>query len=100
MELPERQKTPRLYMILIGTAIICLLVGGIFGYVVSSLPASSQISDLQSRLSTLEKTTYENNTYVLGDNVSLSQLYSQVKDSVVVVQGVLVQYDYFGPYYS
>ena len=100
MELPERQKTPRLYMILIGTAIICLLVGGIFGYVVSSLPASSQISDLQSRLSTLEKTTYENNTYVLGDNVSLSQLYAQVKDSVVVVQGVLVQYDYFGPYYS
>ena len=100
MELPEKQKKPRLYMILIGTAIICLLVGGIFGYVVSSLPASNQIRDLQSRLSTLEKATYENNTYVLGDNVSLSQLYAQVKDSVVVVQGVLVQYDYLGTYYS
>jgi S1-C subfamily serine protease len=37
----------------------------------------------------------------LDNNVSLSQLYSQVKESVVVVQGQVVQYDFFGrPYYS
>ncbi len=116
MELPEKPKVRRLSTVLMGTAIICLLVGGIFGYAMTSLINSSQISDLQSHLSTLQNqvsnlqsrndsisgnTTYENNTYFLGENVSLSQLYEQVKSSVVVVQGIVVQYDFFGrPYYS
>ena len=55
MELPEKPKTRSLSTVLIGTAIICLLIGGILGYAISSFTASSQISDLQSRLSTLEK---------------------------------------------
>jgi S1-C subfamily serine protease len=101
---------------LIATAIICLLVGGIVGYGISSFTISSQIGGLQGRISTLEEQvsdlqsatnssskniTYENITYVLGENFSLSQLYEQVRSSVVVVQGVIVQYDFFGrPYYS
>jgi S1-C subfamily serine protease len=116
MELPEKPRTSRLSTVLIGTVIICLLVGGIFGYAMTSLINSSQISDLQSRVSTLQNqvsdlqsrndsisrnTTYENNTYFLGENVSLSQLYEQVRASVVVVQGIDVQYDFFHrPYYS
>jgi S1-C subfamily serine protease len=96
------------------------LIGGIFGYAISGLAASSQISDLQGHVSTLEKqvsdisaqdpssqnityenATIENTTYVLGENVSLSQLYEQVSGSVVVVQGIIVQYDFFGrAYYS
>jgi S1-C subfamily serine protease len=37
----------------------------------------------------------------LDENVSLSQLYKQVEDSVVIIRGLLVQYDFFGrPYYS
>jgi S1-C subfamily serine protease len=44
---------------------------------------------------------YQNSTYLLGGNVSLSQLYKQVKDAVVIVRGVLAQYDVFRrPYYS
>lgn len=40
-------------------------------------------------------------TYVLGENVSLSKLYEQVKDSVVTVRGMIIQYDIFHrPYYS
>jgi S1-C subfamily serine protease len=96
---------------LIGTAIISLLIGGIFGYAISSLVLSGKMSDLQNSLSDLEKNvsglqstqnaTYENNTYFVGENVSLSQLYEQVKSSVVVVQGVTVQYDIFHrAYYS
>ena len=116
MELPEKPKAPHLSAVLIATVIISLLIGGIFGYGMSSLTTSSQISSLQSEVSTLKKqvadlpstqgsssdnVTYENNTYLLGDNVSLSQLYKQVKDSVVMVQGILVEYDFFGyPYYS
>jgi hypothetical protein len=38
---------------------------------------------------------------LLDENVSLSQLYKQVEDSVVIIRGLLVQYDFFGrPYYS
>jgi S1-C subfamily serine protease len=116
MELPEKPKGRRLSMILIGTVIICLLVGGVAGYGISSLTISSQISDLQGHISTLQNQvsnlqstqnsssqniTYENNTYILAENYSLSQLYEQVKSSIVVVQGIIVQYDFFGrAYYS
>lgn len=116
MELPEKPKVSHLSAVLIAIVIISLLIGGIFGYGISSLTTSSQISSLQSQVSTLKNTvtglqstqgsssdnvTYENNTYLLGDNVSLSQLYKQVKDSVVMVQGILVEYDFFGnPYYA
>jgi S1-C subfamily serine protease len=121
MELPEKSKARRLSTILIGTVIICLLVGGIVGYGISSLTISSQISDLQGHISTLQKQvsnlqstqnsssqnityeniTDENNTYILAENYSLSQLYEQVKSSIVVVQGIIVQYDFFGrAYYS
>jgi S1-C subfamily serine protease len=102
---------------LIGTAIICLLIGGILGYAISSFNTSSQISGLQSDMSTLknqvsylqstnnstsENVTYanstlENITYVLGENFSLPQLYNQVNNSIVVVQGIAVEgYDFFG----
>jgi S1-C subfamily serine protease len=116
VELPEKPKVSRLTTALIATAIICLLVGGILGYAISSFTISSQISSLQGRISTLEgqvsalqstnnsffqNVTYEDITYVLGENFSLSQLYEQVKNSVVAVQGTIVQYDFFGrPYYS
>ncbi|MGD0979202.1 MAG: trypsin-like peptidase domain-containing protein [Candidatus Bathyarchaeia archaeon] len=117
MESPEKPKTRSLSTILIGTAVICLLIGGILGYAISSFDTSSQISGIQSNVSTLEKevsdiqstnnstsgnvtyanSTYENVTYVLGDNVSLPQLYNQVKDSIVMVQGIIVAgYDFFG----
>jgi S1-C subfamily serine protease len=116
LELPEKPKVLRLTTALIATVIICLLVGGILGYAISSFTISSQISSLQGRISTLEgqvsdlqstnnsfsqNVTYENISYVLGENFSLSQLYERVKGSVVAVQGTIVQYDFFGrPYYS
>ncbi len=105
MESPKKPKVPR-STVLIGVVIICLLVGGAFGYTISSLTVSSEISDLQNRLSYLQlihDVPYENNTYFLGDNISLSQLYEQVKSSVVVVQGTTVTEYYYPwgqPYYK
>jgi S1-C subfamily serine protease len=113
MESPEKQKSANTKTVLIGTAIICLLVGGIFGYAIVSLTTSNQISSLQNQMSTLQNqvsnlqpqtqynTSYENNTFFLGDNVSLSQLYDRIKSSVATIQGIIVQYDFFNrPYYS
>jgi S1-C subfamily serine protease len=85
---------------------VSLLAGGLLGYAVSYSTLNGRINDLQNQLSTLpsQNVTYipvENVSYFLDNNISLSQLYSQVKESVVVVQGQVVQYDFFGrPYYS
>lgn len=62
----------------------------------------SQLSTLQQRINNLQSTTtvtYQNITYILGDNVSLPQLFSQVRNSVVVVEGLIPQYDLFGRLY-
>jgi S1-C subfamily serine protease len=62
-----------------------------------------QLSMLQQQVNDLETTTvvYQNITYVLYENVSLSQLFDQVKQSVVVVQAIIIEYDIFGrPYYT
>jgi S1-C subfamily serine protease len=92
-----------------------LLVGGLIGYAISGSFMASRISDLQSRVSTLEEKvsdlqssnnsskniTYENITYILGDNFSLPQLYEKVVNSVVVVQGLVLEGYFFGqPVYA
>jgi S1-C subfamily serine protease len=144
MESSEKPKISSFSKRLITTVIICLFLGGISGYGISNLAASSQISDLKSSVANLQSqaasdnstinslrsqvtnlqnqvsnlddqvtdlqsasnsssqnVTYENTTYVLGDNFSLSQLYQQVKSSVAVIQGIIVEYDIFGqPYYT
>jgi S1-C subfamily serine protease len=92
--------------------IVSLVAGGLVGYSINNSIMSAKIDNLQNQLSTLQEQisnlqstqniTNENNTYYLGNNVSLSQLYEQVKDSVVVVQGIIVDgYDFWGrPVYS
>lgn len=113
MEMSEKPKKSRLYVVLVVAVIISLLIGGMFGYAISSLVAGNEIGGLQSRVSDLEKTvsdisagqndTYllQNDTYLLGDNVSLSQLYGRVNSSIAVVEGIIVEYDIFNrPYYS
>jgi S1-C subfamily serine protease len=78
---------------------------------VSTAVISGNISGLQSQISTLQgqlvalksgqNITLQGNTYIVGENASLAQLYAEVKDSVVVIQGLTVQYDVFHrPYYS
>ncbi len=74
----------------------------------------SEINNLKNQLSSIlqqinsfkqevdtPKVTYQNVTYVMGDDFSLSQLFDKVKTSVVVVQGIVRQTDFFGRvYYS
>lgn len=91
--------------------IVSLFAGGLLGYLLGYSNISGRINGLENQLSTLQEqisnlnstqnVINENNTYILGENVSLSQLYKQVKSSVVVVEGIIVQYDIWGrPYYS
>jgi hypothetical protein len=59
------------------------------------LTIQQQLGNLQ----TIPTITYQNITYFLYDNVSLSQLFDQTRQSVVVVKGLIPQYDLFGRLY-
>jgi S1-C subfamily serine protease len=107
MNVPEETKPKRSPVALIAAVIaVSLVAGGLLGYGIGYSTLNGKIDDLQNQLSTFshDNVTYvpvENVSYFLDGNVSLSQLYHQVKGSVVVVQGQVVQYDIFRrPYYS
>ncbi len=97
--------------LLVIAIVVSLLAGGLLGGVVSTVVVSGNINDLKSQVSVLQtqlvalhsgqNITLQGNTYIAGENVSLAQLYAAVKDSVVVIQGLTVEYDMFRrPYYS
>ena len=112
MEVTQKPKTTRILSILIVTiVIVSVFAGGLLGYTIGYSTISETINDLENKLSTLQEQIFnlqstrnvinQNNTFFLGENVSLPQLYEQVKDSVVIIRGVIVQYDIFHrPYYS
>jgi len=91
--------------------IVSLFAGGLLGYSIGYSTISARTNDLQNQLSTLQEQILnlqstqnvinQNNTYILGENVSLPELYEQVKDSVVIIRGVIVQYDFWHyPHYT
>ena len=112
METNQKPKTPRFSTTLIViTIVVSLIAGGLLGYAISNLIISGSISDLQNQVSALQgqvsnlqstpNAVNQNSTYIIGENVSLASLYAEVKDSVVVIQGLMVQYDIFHrAYYS
>jgi S1-C subfamily serine protease len=112
MEFTQKLKATRaLTILIIAIVVASLFAGGLLGYSIGYSTISGKINDLENQLSTLQEqlsnlnstqnVINQNNTYILGENVSLSQLYEQVKDSVVIIRGVIVQYDFFGrPYYT
>jgi len=106
LELPQKSKITRISTVLILTiVIVSLFAGGLLGYSIGYITVSERIDVLQEQLSTLQEQisnlqltqniTYQNITYILGENASLSQLYEQVKESIVVIRGIIVQYDIF-----
>ena len=111
MELGEKSRTPRLFIVLTVAVLVSLLGGGMVGYAMSNLAISNQLTDLENRLLSAEEAllnlrltgniSYENDTYFLEENVSLPQLYEQVESSIVLIHGIEVGYDIFHrPYYS
>jgi len=61
-----------------------------------------QVLILQQQLDDFEiepPVNYQNITYFLGENVSLSQLFDEIRQSVVIIEGLIPQYDIFGRVY-
>ncbi|MEM4733106.1 MAG: trypsin-like peptidase domain-containing protein [Candidatus Bathyarchaeia archaeon] len=106
---PEIRKSSTKFIVAV---IICsLLAGGLFGYALSNLLLVQRIGGLENQVSTLQRqiaasqgtsnTISGDNIFVIGENASLAQLYNEVRGSVVVIRGLLVQYDIFRrAYYS
>jgi S1-C subfamily serine protease len=87
------RKTAGLRLTIVALALVVgLLAGGITDYYFTR----QQINRLQNRISSLqdqisylsENIPLENITYIVGDNTSLSDLYENANDSVVVIEGV------------
>ena len=108
----SQPKTPRFSTTLVVIIIaVSLISGGLLGYSISNLNGSGSISQLQNQVATLQgqvsnlqsaqNAVDPNSTFIMGENASLAQLYAKVKDSVVVIRGLTVQYDIFRrPYYT
>jgi S1-C subfamily serine protease len=113
LELHEKPKNPRtLTLVVVIVVIASLVAGGLVGYLSCYSATSEDIDALQNQVTALQEQlsqiqspqnmTYENVTVFAGDNVSVSQLYAQVADSVVVIRDMMLSgYDIFGrAYYS
>ena len=112
MEIPEKKtsRTPTVLLVII--VIVSLVAGGIVGGLTSYSTTSEKIDNLQNQVTTIQQQLsqvqptqnidYQNVTVVSEDNVSVSQLYAQVEESVVVIRGMMLsQYNFFGEeYYS
>jgi len=112
MNLPLKTRvTPISTIQVLTIVLVSLIAGGVGGYVIGYLILSERFVVLQNQISTLQEQisnfqsaqniTYYNLVYVLEENVSLPRLYERVRESVVVVRGIIVQYDIFRrAYYS
>ena len=110
MQLEPRYKPKETHLstiLVMAIVVASLIAGGLLGYTDLSgrnADLENQLAALQEQVSNLQSTqnvTYQNITYYLAENVSLSQLYEQVRESVATIRGLIVQYDIFRrPYYT
>ena len=78
--------------------LVGLIVGASIGFAVTYVVLNGRINTIQSQITGQSGSyvSYPNSTYFVGDNVSLSALYSHVKSSVVVIQDLVPTYNFFG----
>jgi S1-C subfamily serine protease len=83
--------------------IVCsMLAGGFIGYSLNTSSASGEIIDLQNQVKSLQdqiialETANSSQYQVIPENVSLSQLYQNVRDSIVVITDLMVESTAYG----
>lgn len=107
----QKSRVTRFVVVIILVGMVMgLVAAGLLGYSVGNSDVSGKVAGLESELSAVQKqlsnlqsaqnTTDQDSTFVIGENASLSALYEQVKDSVVIVRGMLLQSNGFVYYYA
>jgi S1-C subfamily serine protease len=99
--LPPPQKTRRFSAtILIVLVFVGLIAGSLIGFAVTYANLNGKINTLQNQLQsyTQNLTNVSNSTatFLVGSNVSLSELYQGLKSSVVIIQDLVPAYSFFG----
>jgi S1-C subfamily serine protease len=98
--LPSPPKKTRHFSVLMAITLLLigLVAGGLIAFAVTYSDFNTKLTNLQTQsgYSTGNGTVYPNAVFLLGDNVSLSSLYQQVKSSVVVIQDYVLTYSMFG----
>lgn len=93
---PQKSRVKRSYMTVIVAVILCsLLAGGLISFAITNLTISSRMNDLQNQITAL-KSSNNPQYQVIPDNVSLSQFYQNVRESVVMITGLMIQNTFFG----
>jgi S1-C subfamily serine protease len=87
-------------LLIVAVLLVGLIAGGLTAYIITYSDFNSKLTSLENQLGIYSSngnvTNYSNSVYLLGENVSLSALYSQVKASVVVIQDLVPEYNIFG----
>jgi len=92
---PSQKSRVNQPVIIVAVILCSLLAGGLIGFALSNLTISGRVNDLQNQVTALR--TSNNPQYqVVPANVSLSALYQNVRDSVVVINGFVAQTIFFG----
>ncbi len=99
--LPPPQKTKRFSAtVLIVLVFVGLIAGSLVGFAATYSNLDGKINNLQNQLQsyTQNPTNFSNSsaTFLVGSNVSLSELYQGVKSSVVIIQDLVPAYSFFG----
>ena len=103
---PQPQKTPKTrrfsVFIIVFLLVVGLVSGGLIGYAVTYSDFNGKLNSIQAQLNNYSQnaTYYPNASFVLGNNVSLSNLYEQVQPSVVVITDILPETSFFGTTYE
>ena len=100
ISIPQPQKSKRFpAVILVVLILVGLVAGGLIGYAISYSDFNGKLSSVQAQLQGYSQNAnsgYSNATYVIESNVSLSNLYQQVKSSVIIIQDLVPEYRMFG----
>jgi S1-C subfamily serine protease len=100
ISIPQPQKSKRFPAVtLVVLILVGLVAGGLIGYAISYSDFNGKLSSVQAELQGYSQNAnsgYSNATYVIESNVSLSNLYQQVKSSVIIIQDLVPEYGMFG----
>ncbi|MGD0644833.1 MAG: trypsin-like peptidase domain-containing protein [Candidatus Bathyarchaeia archaeon] len=90
--------------IMVVLLLVGLVAGGLIGYAFTYSDFNAKLNNLQTQLQGYSQNAtyvlYPNATYLVGSNVSLSNLYQRVQSSVVVIQDIVPESTFFGTSYS
>ncbi len=95
---PPRKHRRFIVLLTIAFLLVGLVAGGLIAYTVTYSDFNTKLSNLQSQIGLYQGSGSNGTqqTYLINGTISLSNLYQQVKSSVVVIQDLVPQYSFFG----